>query len=116
MTRTQTVGLLILHFHSVSGIIATEIEMAQIELTPDLSHCIETVAKKEYQNLVSSYLHTGKGDVEFEGKVELLRTFLESADFKKLRKESEEYLVKGQHVKFILYREEGETKYRLVHC
>jgi len=105
-----------LHSHSVSGIIATEIEMAQVELIPDLSHCIETVAKKEYQNLVSSYLHAGKGSVEFEDNVELLRTFLKSADFKKLRKESEEYLVKGQHIKFILYREEGETKYRLVRC
>ena len=88
--------------------------MIQIELIPDLSHCIETVAKKEYQNLVTSYLQSGTSAPEFEDKVELLRVFLESADFRKLRKESEKYLLKGQKVKFILYLEEGETKYRLV--
>ena len=88
--------------------------MVQIELVPDLSHCIETVAKKEYQNLVRSYLHTGKSDIEFEEKIELLRAFLESADFRKLRQESEGYLLKGQNIKFILYREEEEVKYKLV--
>lgn len=90
--------------------------MAQIELTPDLSHCIETVAKKEYQSLIRDYLKVGKSDAEFEEKIELLRAFLESADFRKLRKESEEYLLKGQNIKFILYCEQGETKYSLVPC
>ena len=90
--------------------------MVQIELAPDLSHCIETVAKREYQNLARSYFQAGEGDSEFKEKVEILRTFLESADFRKLRKESEEYLLKGQSIKFILYREEGETKYRLIRC
>lgn len=90
--------------------------MVQIELIPDLSHCVETVAKREYQNLVRSYFQAGKGDTEFEEKVELLRNFLESADFRKLRKESEEYLLKGQNIKFILYREQGKTKYKLVRC
>lgn len=90
--------------------------MVQIELVPDLSHCVETVAKKEYENLVRTYLQAGKGDSEFEAKVELLRTFLESADFRKLRKRSEEYLLKGQSIKFILCQEEGKTKYKLVRC
>ena len=88
--------------------------MVQIELIPDLSHCIETIAKREYQNLVTSYLQAGTSDSEFEDKVQLLRTFLESADFRKLRKESEEYMLRGQNVKFILYCEGEETKYRLV--
>ena len=105
-----------MHFHTLSSIIIDDIEMVQIELVPDLSHCIETVAKREYQNLVGSYLQAGKGGSEFEEKVELLHTFLESADFKKLRKESEGYLLEGQSIKFILYRQEGETKYRLVPC
>ena len=90
--------------------------MVEIELVPDLSHCIETAARKEYQNLVRSYLQAGKGDSEFEEKAELLRSFLESADFRTLRKESEAYLLKGQNIKFILYRQEGETKYRLAPC
>jgi hypothetical protein len=90
--------------------------MGRIELIPDLSQCIETVARKEYENLVRSYLQAGKSDSGFKDKVELLRTFLESADFRKLRKQSEEYLLKGQTVKFILYRECGKAKYKLVRC
>ena len=107
---------IILQFLTVRGIITTKIQMVQIELVPDLSHCIETVAKREYQNLARSYLQTGEGDTEFEEKAELLRTFLESADFRQLRKESEEYLLKGQNIKFILYREEEEIKSRIVLC
>ncbi|MBM4447060.1 MAG: hypothetical protein FJ023_06895 [Chloroflexi bacterium] len=88
--------------------------MVQIELIPDLSHCIETVARKEYENLVRSYLQAGKTDSDFEDKVELLRSFLESADFRKLRQQSEEYLLKGQNIKFILFREHGKAQYKMV--
>jgi len=105
-----------LHCHTVSSIIIDDIEMVQIELVPDLSHCIETIAKREHDNLVKSYFQAGRGNAEFEEKVELLRSFLKSADFKKLRKESEEYLLEGKSIKFILYRQEGETRYRLVPC
>jgi hypothetical protein len=104
----------ILHFHLASGIITVDTEMGQIELVPDLSHCIETVARKEYENLARSYLQAGKGDSEFEEKVELLRSFLESADFRKLRKQSEGYLLKGQKIRFILYRERGKAKYKML--
>ena len=90
--------------------------MVEIELVPDLSHCIETVARREYDRLAGSFFQAGQGDAEFEEKVELLRSFLQSADFKKLRRESEGYLLKGENIKFILYREEGQTKYRLVRC
>jgi hypothetical protein len=90
--------------------------MGQIELVPDLSHCIETVARREYDNLVSSYLQAGKGDSEFGKKLELLRSFLESADFRELRRQSEDYLLKGQKIKFILYRERGKAKYKMTCC
>ena len=88
--------------------------MVQIELTPDLSHCIETVARKEFEKLARGYLQDDKTDSDFEDKVELLRSFLESADFRKLRKQSEGYLLKGQEVKFILYREHGKAKYKML--
>ena len=88
--------------------------MVQIELIPDLSHCIETVARKEYENLASGYLEAGKGGSEFEEKIEMLRGFLESADFRKLRQQSEEYLLKGQKIKFILYRERGKAKHKMI--
>jgi len=88
--------------------------MVQIELVPDLSHCIETVARKEYENLARSYLQAGKGDSELGERIELLRSFLESADFKKLRQQSEVYLLKGQKIKFILYQELGKAEYRML--
>jgi hypothetical protein len=106
----------ILHLHISSSIIAANIEMSQTELVPDLSHCIETVARRKYENLVGSYLQTGKDDSKFGEKVELLRSFLESADFRKLRKQSEGYLLKGQKIKFILYRERGKSKCKMTRC
>lgn len=88
--------------------------MLQLELIPDLNHCIETVARKEYDNLIKAYLRAGKSDAELEGKIELLRSFLETSDFRRLRQESESYLLQGQKAKFIVYQEDGETRYRLV--
>ena len=103
-----------LHLQIVSSIINLSIDMVQIELIPDLSHCIETVARKEYEKLARGYLQAGKTDSEFEDKVELLRAFLESADFRKLRQQSEEYLLKGQNVKFIIYREHGKARHKML--
>jgi len=87
--------------------------MLQIELIPDLTHCIETVARKEYDDLIKAYLRAGTSDAELEEKIELLRSFLETTDFRKLRQESESYLLQGLKVKFIVYQEDGETRYRL---
>ena len=81
--------------------------MIKIELVPDTTHCIETVARREYQNLVKVCLHNEKDFRESGQKVELLRVFLESADFRKLRRDSEGHLSKGQKVKFELYSERG---------
>ena len=88
--------------------------MLKIELVPDTSHCIETIAKQEYWNLVQDYIRTGKGGINFEEKVDILRGFLESADFRSLRKISDYYLLKGQKIKFIIYQEQGKTKYDMV--
>jgi len=105
-----------LHIHLASGIITVDTEMNQIELVPDLSHCIETVARREYENLAKTYLRADKGDSEFGEKIELLLSFLESADFRELRKQSESYLLKGQKIKFILCRERGKAKYKMLRC
>ena len=87
--------------------------MNKIELFPDRTHCIETIARKEYQNLVKACLHDEEGDSESWQKVNLLRIFLESADFKNLRRESEVYLTKDQKVKFELCYERGAAICRL---
>ena len=85
-----------------------------IELFPDNTNCIETLARKEYKNLTEKYLRTGQCDDDFEAKFELLRKFLQSSDFRKLRKESEKYLQKEQKLKFIIFQEQGIIKYRIV--
>ena len=84
--------------------------MLEIELVPDLSNCIETVTKNEYRESVSRYLQAGKRDGQLEERIELLRAFLESANFKELRKESEKHLVAGRDVRFVLRSEGGEPR------
>jgi len=74
----------------------------QIALTPTISHCIETVAKREYWKTVNNYLKKRKEDKRLEGKIELLRSFLETADFANLRRQSEEYILHGKQVQFIV--------------
>lgn len=87
--------------------------MVQIELVPDLSHCIEVVAKRAYKETAENLLAPGKGNEVLQERLELLRTFLETMDFKRLRRESEKYLMEGKKVKFVVYLQEGTLKYDL---
>lgn len=84
--------------------------MLQIELVPDLDHCVETVAKREYAEITRQLL-VGEGDANLQEKAELLGAFLRTADFRKLRQESERFLVEGKEVKFVIYVEDGTPKY-----
>lgn len=77
-----------------------------IELFPSLNHCIETTAREAFWNSVNQYMECGHEDKELEGRIELLKAFLESMDFKKLRSQSERYLIEGQKVKFVICRKE----------
>ncbi len=67
--------------------------MLKVELVPNLSHCIETVAKRKYAELVPKLLASGEGNKELQEKLEILRSFLEITDFRKLREESEKQLM-----------------------
>jgi hypothetical protein len=75
--------------------------MTRIEFAPDLSHCVETRAKQEHAATMSRIL-SGDESPELGQRLELLRAFLEEADFGRLRRESEAQLVKGRKVIFIL--------------
>jgi len=87
--------------------------MSHIELVPDLSHCIETVAKRGYENTLKQLLATEEVNKELEERLEILRLFLQTVDFKKLRVESEQYLLTGKKVKFVIYAEGGAPKYAM---
>ena len=52
--------------------------MLKIELVPDLSNCIETVAKREYSEIVRQLLAIVEGNKELYERAELLRSFLET--------------------------------------
>jgi hypothetical protein len=87
--------------------------MVHIELTPTLDHCIETTARQEFSKATSDYMQKGGEDKELEERIELLRMFLESTDFRELRKESEKYLTEGVTVRFILYLDDGKPMYEM---
>jgi hypothetical protein len=84
-----------------------------IELTPTLTHCIQSTAKQEYSRGLDQYLQNDEEDSELGARVELLRLFLESADFRELRRQSEKHLVRGKTVRFILQLEAGEPRYEM---
>lgn len=86
--------------------------MLKIELIPDLAHCIETVAKREHAAVLKQLLSSDQGNEELEDKLEILRLFLEKADFKRLRAESEKGLIAGRKVKFVVYLD-NDMKYEV---
>jgi len=85
--------------------------MLKIELVPTLSQCIETVANKEYDRTTRQLLAPGEHNPKLLKIAGLLKNFLETADFKKLRAESEKHLAQGRHVKFAVYAEGRVPKY-----
>lgn len=88
--------------------------MDGIELFPNLSHCIETKAKEEFWNSVNQYMEGRQEDKKLEERIELLRAFLESMDFKKLRSQSEKHIVEGKKVKFVISWEKGGPSYEMM--
>lgn len=87
--------------------------MLKVELLPDLAHCIETVARDEYTAIYKQILAPGQINRELADKLEILRLFLETADFKKLRAESEQLLMEGEKVRFVVYLEAGVPGYEM---
>ena len=87
--------------------------MLQIELVPTLSHCVESAAKDEYQKSVREYLRSGEGDRELGQRIELLKSFLESADFPHLRQQSEKLLIEGKDVRFVVSMDKGKPMYEM---
>jgi len=88
--------------------------MDGIELFPNLSHCVETTAREEFWNSVNQYMESGQDDKKLEERIELLKAFLESTDFKQLRSQSERYLLEGRHVKFVISWKEGKPSHKMV--
>lgn len=69
------------------------------------SHCIETEARNEFSRLMDRYFNTDDLEGELDEKIELLRDFLESSDFPKLRS-SDMRLSGGQESDVVIKRGE----------
>jgi hypothetical protein len=89
-------------------------KMVCIELKPNLSGCIETLSKKEYERTLNLLLKEGSVDERLGERLEILRLFLESADFGHLRSQYEGYLTEGKKVTFLIYPEEEKVSYKLI--
>ncbi|MFA4836847.1 MAG: hypothetical protein WC749_12355 [Dehalococcoidia bacterium] len=87
--------------------------MIEIELVPDLSSCIQTVAKREYDKVLRGLLQKEGEDQLFEEKLEILKWFLESADFARLRSEYEKHLFAGNAVRFKVRSIDGQLEYEV---
>jgi hypothetical protein len=83
-----------------------------IELEPQLDACVETQAKRQYNQLLRQLLKKD-ATTELMEKAEVLRLFLESVDFNRLRAESEKHLLAGRKVKFLVHRERGQPRYEM---
>ena len=83
-----------------------------IELKPELDACVETQARRMYNQIAGELLTQGK-EGKLAEKLETLRLFLESADFNKLRRESEKHLIEGKKVKFILHLKAGKPEHAM---
>jgi hypothetical protein len=88
--------------------------MVCIELKPNLSSCIETLSKREYERTLNLLLKGGSLDERLGERLEVLRLFLESVDFGHLRSQYEGYLTDGREVTFLIYPEDEKVSYKLI--
>ena len=85
----------------------------RIVLNPTASHCIETIAKREYWRNVNDYLKKKVENKRLEEIIELLRSFLVTADFAKLRAESEAHILNGKQVQFVISMKNNKLLYEM---
>ena len=62
----------------------------------------------------NKFMEGEQEDKELQQRIKLLKAFLESTDFGKLRRESEKHLIQGEKVKFIIYWKENKPSYDMV--
>jgi len=82
--------------------------MTRLKIVPELNECIETKARKEYQRVCDLVMQGNKEDA-LPRRLELLRVFLESADFRKLRSDSEPLLAEGKRITFVISQRSGRA-------
>ena len=89
-------------------------KMRWIELKPDLSTCIETLSKREYERTLNLFFQKAGEEEDLSERLEALRLFLESSNFGHLRSQYEGFLKEGKEVTFMIYLSEGQANYKLI--
>ncbi|MCK5213619.1 MAG: hypothetical protein KAQ74_06785 [Dehalococcoidia bacterium] len=87
--------------------------MRIIRLRPSAESCIETTARHRFRDLTQSALRGDNLDDATMQEIDLLRRFLESADFPGLRTASESALREGRDVTFQIFETGGEVTCRM---
>ncbi|MDD5094364.1 MAG: hypothetical protein PHV74_08310 [Dehalococcoidia bacterium] len=94
-------------------LLCREVEGLEIEFEPDLTDCIQTLAKREYDRALRELLGKSAGDEYLQQKLETLKLFLESADFPRLRSKYEKYLLEGKKVTFKMQNFNRQLEYSM---
>ena len=80
-----------------------------ILLRADKEHCFETAARKEYERLALSILRGEEKGEEAGERLDLLREFLEKADFRSLRASSEARIKEKGEARVLVFRRGEEV-------
>lgn len=86
---------------------------AEVVLTPDPDHCIETVTRNEYRRCINEFFRSDRSNPELEARLETLQRFLEQADFRRLRRESEPSITAGRPVRFLIGLHGERSRWRI---
>ena len=73
------------------------------------NHCIETSAKQEFKRLMDNYFESDNGTESIEENIEILREFIEKADFARLRSSDPRLTGEVESVVY-LNKEDNEIK------
>jgi len=87
--------------------------MKPVKLHPSTESCVETAAQHRFRDLSQSALRGEKTDDDTMEEIDLLRRFLETADFPRLRAESEGSIREGRKVTFHVFETDGEVRCRM---
>ncbi len=93
--------------------------MEPLELEPDYTtggipgRCIKCLAEEKLNSCLRMLLVGEGDDTELQQEYEMLVAFLQSADSRKLRVETEKYLAQGKKVTLKLCDNNGKPEYKL---
>ncbi len=86
--------------------------MKVVNLNPTLEACVETQAKRLF-NQTSSQLLKSPENASLQEQLETLRLLLEQGDFHHLRADSEPLLLEGKKVVIEVWKEGGDAKWQI---